>query len=437
MILLFAVNFVNRKGCIVSNIHQNQVLLAEPGGAPHLALRPEDAATALAISPRLSEPLSDRQAIIRTMRLFHELGQVTEVRALDAVTDDDQRPHTESGFFDNPEALADAVAGIRAARGIYFTPNPVDAALLERASNRIRKAVRGDGTQDIDILRRRWFLIDIDPKRQAGVSSTQAEFNAAMKLRNEVNRYLSERGWPKPVTAISGNGIHLLYRVDLPADDHGLVQHCLEALGRWFDNDRVLVDRTVYNPARIVRLYGTRACKGNPTEDRPHRMSLILGVPKELQVVPRKALEDLATEAGDGKAERKGKDGKTTNGKPFDIEGFIREHSLDATGPEPWNCKEGAGHRWVLKTSPMCEHHDGAAFIVQLGNGAVQAGCHHNSCSWDWQALRAHLEAERQKLTVSQPNSQLGTVVRPSTASLPKVHLPGGRVRVTDTARVG
>jgi hypothetical protein len=97
----------------------------------------------------------------------------------------------------------------------------------------------------------------------------------------------------------------------------------------------------------------------------------------------------------------------------------------------------------VLTRSPLCEHHDGAAFVVQLGNGAVQAGCHHNSCSWDWHALRAHCESAQPNATQapSQTNSGgKGSVAstnaggRPSAASLPKVRLPGGRVSVTDTA---
>jgi hypothetical protein len=386
--------------------------------------RREDAAT----------PLSDRQAVIKTLGRLLEPGQVTELRALDAVTDEDPRPHTESGFFDNPDALADAVAGIRAARGIYFTPNPIAPALLERSPNRIGRAVKGQLTRDTDIVRRRWLLLDLDPKRPAGVSSTDDEVSAAMNVRNEIHRYLKQRGWPEGMTAQSGNGFHLLYRIDLPANDGCLVQRCLEALGKRFDNDEVQVDRTVHNPARIVRLYGSRACKGTPSADRPHRMSQILGQPKELQVVPRKALEDLAAEAG-GEARQKGGDGQPANGKPLDIERFIREHGLDVTGPEPWTSREGPGRRWVLKTSPLCTHHDGAAFIAQLGNGAIQAGCHHNSCSWDWQALRAHLEAGRPKLGKDMPQRQTsGADSKPAADSLPKVRLPGDNVRVTDAA---
>ena len=54
--------------------------------------------------------LSLRQSIVKVSDLFFEPGQVTELRALDAVTDQDPRPHTVSGFFNDPEALLEAVA---------------------------------------------------------------------------------------------------------------------------------------------------------------------------------------------------------------------------------------------------------------------------------------------------------------------------------------
>jgi len=308
---------------------QGEVLLAEHTEVPHRALRPEHSARALAISPRLASPLSDRQAIIRTARLLLEPGQVTELRALDAVTDEDQQPHTVSGFFDSPAKLADAVASVRVARGICFVLDPVNPTLLERAPNQLRPATLGSATQDTDILRRRWLPIDITPKRPAGGSATEAEVDAAMKVRNGINRYLRQHGWPTPVTALSGKGVHLLFRIDLPADDGGLVRRVLEALAKRFDNDQVQVDRTVFNPARVWRLYGTVACEGIPSPERPHRMSQILGVPQPLEVVPAKLLETLAAEVGTPRGQPKSDDGRPKadhgavprpggdNGRPF------------------------------------------------------------------------------------------------------------------------
>ena len=107
-------------------------------------------------------------------------------------------------------------------------------------------------------------------------------------------------GFPKPITAISGNGVHVLYRINVPADDDGLTRRFLEVLARRFDNARASIDRGVFNPARISRFYGTRACKGEPTPDRPHRMAKIMNVPDSIQVVSAEALEAIVVETGSG-----------------------------------------------------------------------------------------------------------------------------------------
>lgn len=46
----------------------------------------------------------------------------------------------------------------------------------------------------------------------------------------------------------------------------------------------------------------------------------------------------------------------------------------------------------MFRASPLCNHHDNAAYILEHGSGTISAGCHHNSCSWTWQDLRGRLE---------------------------------------------
>lgn len=155
-------------------------------------------------------------------------------------------------------------------------------------------------------------------------------------------------------------------------------------------------------------------------------MSRLSRVPNPLQIVHRVALQELANTAGPEDAGSKRS--SPTNGPPFDVQAFIQEHGLDATGPEPWSSREGAGQRWVLKTSPMCGHHDGAAYIVELGNGALQAGCHHNSCAWTWADLRAHFGGGQTK--AAEPLR-----ARQPAGPLPQLRLPGDNVSVTTSAR--
>jgi hypothetical protein len=342
---------------------------------------------------------TDPAAILDALRLILAPGQVTELRALDASTVGNPRPHVEAGYFDDPEKLARAAAGIAQAKGIYFIPNPVNPALLARAVNRVRPAPKGESTGDGDILRRWWLLLDADPVRPAGIASTDAEHQAALDRTQAIAADLAALGWPSPIAADSGNGAHLLYRIDLAPDDGGLVKRCLEALAVRYDDDAVKIDRTVFNPSRIWKLYGTVAGKGDAAAaaiGRPHRLARVLTAPEVLAAVPCELLEALAAAAPAPPPPRHR--GHADTGAraaapraAFDVDGWLRRHNLDATGPEDWRSADGQmGRRWVFAVCPWDSNHtNGSAFIVQFANGAVAAGCHHNGCARkDWPALR-------------------------------------------------
>ncbi len=342
--------------------------------------------------------LIDPQQIAAWLQIFMPSGQVTELRALNVVRPDFRRPHTESGYFDDPFALANAAAGITCAKGIYFVPNPIKPALLARAQNHLYCPGQGDSTTtDSDIVSRRWLLVDLDPIRPAGISSSQVEHDMARQKAREITAYLCNSGWPLPICASSGNGFHLLYRIDLPTDDGGLVKNCLEVLADFFDDDKVTVDRKVFNPARIWKLYGTLACKGDNVPERPHRVSKIIYASDELSLVPKEYLKSLVSSKMQGQSTTvstitDSKVDNTANSKSsFDLEQWIKVHELDVVGPRHW---ANGGRKWVFNECPWNpEHNDRSAFILQLPNGSVSAGCHHNGCAGKgWHDLRDLVE---------------------------------------------
>jgi hypothetical protein len=208
-------------------------------------------------------------------------GQVVELRAV-KVQRGQGRPHTEAGFFDHghlDEMARAALELTRHARGVYFTLNPLKPDVLSRCALRTDWAEENSLAKDGDVLRRRWVLVDCDPVRDSQVSATDAEKAASWACTCAVRSFLSERGWPEPVVGDSGNGFHLLYPVDLPADDGGRVRHTLQALARRFDTGAVKIDQAVFNPARCCKVPGTLARKGDSTAERPHRQSSLLLVP--------------------------------------------------------------------------------------------------------------------------------------------------------------
>jgi hypothetical protein len=208
-------------------------------------------------------------------------GDVHEVRIPKA-----GRRGTISGYFDNPEALADAVGPLDGTvPAIYITLNPCKSALLARAANRLQDRAQVT-TADGDILRRRWLLIDLDPVRPAGISSSAAEHARAITVACGVWDDL--RGWfGDPVVADSGNGAHLLYRLDLPNDQAAtdLVKRILAGVAGRCGTDDIAVDGAVFNASRICKLYGTWTRKGDNTPDRPHRRSRLLEIPEDMRVL--------------------------------------------------------------------------------------------------------------------------------------------------------
>jgi hypothetical protein len=205
---------------------------------------------------------------------------------------------TVSGYFDSLDgataAVEAAAATLNGGAQFYATLNPVTRDAHARAANRL-KGFADVTTSDKDILRRRYFLIDVDPVRPVGVSSTDAELADALQTRDRIVAWLGAQGWPAPIRAMSGNGGHADYAIDLPNDDpsRDLLKGCLEALHQHFHTPTVTIDRSVYNAARISKIYGTVARKGDPTTDRPHRLAAIEDRPT-LTVVTRAQLEALA-----------------------------------------------------------------------------------------------------------------------------------------------
>jgi hypothetical protein len=222
----------------------------------------------------------DVAEVRHTVSLLTEPRSVFEVRALEARIEGQWREGTVSGYFDNIADLLRMLPIITSAKGIYLTLNSINPALHARAYNRFRLLGQRDPvTSDQDVLRRRWLPIDCDAVRPTGISSTAEEHESAITRAAKIRATLADEGWPDAILADSGNGGHLLYRVDLPANDNGFVQRCLAALAKRFDDDRVLIDQAVFNPARIWRLYGTLAAKGDDTLDRPHRLARIIDSP--------------------------------------------------------------------------------------------------------------------------------------------------------------
>jgi hypothetical protein len=341
-------------------------------------------------------------AIQKALAVMAKPGQVIEVRIVGV---DGRKGRVDSGYFDNFEQLARAIPSYtRRAEGIYITLNPVNPALLARAANRI-KPWSNLTTTDTDIIYRQWLPIDIDPVRPAGISSTHEEHEATQEKALAIGDALASYGWPSPVYADSGNGAHLLYRVDLPntLESAQLLQHCLQALATQHNDDSVKIDSGNYNAGRIWKLYYTLTAKGDSTKERPHRWSRIISADSPMGVVSETQLQQLAVMAP---AQPLSEEPKASSA--FDIDAWLQRHGLNAY-KSAWK----GGWRWKLERCPFSNAHNDGAYIVQFANGAISAGCHHNSCqSKTWRDLRTLYESPEQTPPLRKPDLDLQHLLR-------------------------
>ena len=343
----------------------------------------------------------NKEEIIKALKLFFQPGDVFEIRCLGATIPGMRYPHTESGYFDykHIDTIPKELENIHA-RGVYFTPNPVNPALLARAANRIKPAAKNESTSDGDILCRRWFLIDCDPSRPAKISASNTEHKFALAKTVEIRDKLTTEGFPDPVMLDSGNGAQLMYRIEESTDDNGLIQSCLKSLSSHSD-DKVKIDLTVHNPARIWRLPGTWNCKGDEVDDRIYRQAKIISSPETIKAVSQEQLCDIASTENTQEIQKL--DANMTS--EFDLEAWILQYCPEVEGPEPWKDAQ----RWIFSVCPFNEAHDNrSAVLIQHASGAIAFKCHHDGCAGkDWHDLRELKEPVQTALPVQDVDLSL------------------------------
>jgi len=233
----------------------------------------------------------------QALRVFVAPSQVSQLLAVEVERPGLDLTFQSGGYFEFNELERMALEAARLSgqcRGVYFTLNPLNPDVLARSINRVQKFKKGQAASDRDVVARRWLPIDIDPCRTSGVSATEEEKAMAFEIMGRVRSFLNEHGFPQPVVADSGNGYHLLYRIDLPTESDS-PSRILKVLSDRFTSDKAILDTSVAAASQLIRLYGTLARKGDATSTRPHRYSALLEVPTLIIPVDRSILESFLT----------------------------------------------------------------------------------------------------------------------------------------------
>ena len=272
----------------------------------------------------------------------------------------------------------------------YVTVNPLHDGVLARSANRLRAFVKDNElTTDGEVLRRCWLLIDCDAVKPKNISSTDAEHEEALAVTHEVMAWLTEKGFPQPILADSGNGGHLLYRVDLPndADTRRMFSDFLKALKRRFDTQTVKIDDMVVNAARVWKLYGTMVRKGEEVGGRKHRLAKIITMPDRLEILPANQITAIVADLSGESVDNPSQDDVVRSVKWVDR--FLERNDAKVQSHEPYQ----GGNKWLLEQCPFCENTDRCAVVTVSSQGVMGFRCQHNSCKdQHWREFRAYFD---------------------------------------------
>lgn len=325
------------------------------------------------------EAYLNEQEIRRAIAALKEPGELFEIRIIRS-----NRKQPVVGYFkDVDKMLRELHKQDMDKANVYMVLNVINPACYGKdASDRFTAS---SSTSDNDITERRYVLVDLDPVRPSGVSSTQEQLKYAWDKMKSVGTFLMNQGFAKPMVGFSGNGYHLIYKVAMKNDNanRDLIQSFLQTLDALFSDENVKIDVANFNASRVCKLYGTMAQKGSSTDKQPHRMSKVASVPEPFAKTEKayfqKVIDIIPKET------EKPQQYNRYNGQQFDVEEWMDKHGI---GYRKASISDGT--KYILDHCPFDESHTGKdAAVIRRNNGALCFHCFHNSCAdKGWKDLR-------------------------------------------------
>lgn len=289
----------------------------------------------------------------------------------------------------NNEVLLDTALQFNQNANIYISLNPIVGQ-----NTGSTKAI-----SDSDIKVRKWLMIDLDVTTKGQVNG-ETLFSRVEQHSIVISALLNEYGFCDPYIFCSGYGIHLLYPIYFPNNEEStqLIKEFLKSLSQYFSTEDVFIDPVNYNASRLCRLYGTMNMKRKCIVNNEYRKSYLISEPINKELVEKENLQAFVSSY-------------PVHGKPndntIDVEKWLLANNIGISSKSRW---KGIANRFVLDICPFNNNHQNqSAFVIQFDNGAISAGCLHNSCSGkNWKDLRELYQGKREeKRKESSPSSIL------------------------------
>lgn len=316
---------------------------------------------------------------------FKDNHELVEIRILDPET-----KRSYSGYFTDIETILREIKRYEKCN-LYFTLNVIDPACYSREQHDRISTRPKSTTSDMEILGRKWCLIDVDCEKPSDTNSTDAEKELAKGVVNEVYKFLRDEGFEKPIICDSANGYHLLYKQAMISNQQNTetMKNFLKVLDMYFSTDKVKIDCTTFNPSRICKLYGVISRKGSDTKERPQRESKILRVPQEVKITPNEYFEKVASYLP--KPEKRDRS-NNWGANSFDLDEFIQKYNIKVR-----NVVTSHDYtKYILEECPFNSSHRAPdSAIFKMRDGSYGFKCLHNSCSqYTFKDFRLHYDPD-------------------------------------------
>ena len=317
--------------------------------------------------------------------VFKDNHELVEIRILDPET-----KRSYSGYFTDIETILREIKRYEKCN-LYFTLNVIDPACYSREQHDRISTRPKSTTSDMEILGRKWCLIDVDCEKPSDTNSTDAEKELAKGVVNEVYKFLRDEGFEKPIICDSANGYHLLYKQAMISNQQNTetMKNFLKVLDMYFSTDKVKIDCTTFNPSRICKLYGVISRKGSDTKERPQRESKILRVPQDVKITPNEYFEKVASYLPQPeKRDRSNNWGANS----FDLDEFIQKYNIKVR-----NIVTSHDYtKYILEECPFNSSHRAPdSAIFKMRDGSYGFKCLHNSCSqYTFKDFRLHYDPD-------------------------------------------
>lgn len=229
---------------------------------------------------RLVEPTEgDRNEVeVRTalIRRFLEIGESEPIELTAITTGPVYCAHAMNA--EQHLQLLRSAEKLRGYSGAYQLVNgPMDPDLTYRYEPGSWNNAKPGRASDRDIRLLRALFIDLDVVRPKNISSTDEQMHLAYEVSSALESWLATQiGDDAGIGhGCSGNGFFTLVALEPVAwspETSSRIRDFLGLLHMKFGSERIKIDTSTFNPARLMPAPGTWKRKGRNAPERPHRL---------------------------------------------------------------------------------------------------------------------------------------------------------------------